>query len=92
MEHLSIKEVHEGLDELKDWDLIGHEIKKEFHFKDFKSAMEFVNKIAEEAERIDHHPDMLIRYNKVTITLTTHIAHALTHHDFKLARIIEQLV
>jgi len=54
--------------------------------------MGFVNKIAEEAERTDHHPDMLIRYNKVTVTLTTHVAHGLTHNDFKLAKIIEQLV
>jgi len=92
MEHLSIKEIHERLEELKDWELIGHEITKEFKFKDFKEAMEFVNKIAEEAERIDHHPDIFIRYNKVTLTLTTHSAGGLTHNDFKLARIIEQLV
>jgi len=92
MEHLSIKEIHERLEELKDWELIGHEITKEFKFKDFKEAMEFVNKIAEEAERIDHHPDIFIRYNKVTLTLTTHSAGGLTHNDFKLARLIEQLV
>ena len=92
MEHLSIKEIHNGLEELKDWELIGNEIMKEFRFKDFKEAMGFVNKIAEEAERTDHHPDMLIRYNKVTVTLTTHVAHGLTHNDFKLAKIIEQLV
>lgn len=91
MEHLSIKEIHEGLEKLKDWDMTGHAITKEFRFKDFKEAMEFVNKIAEEAERIDHHPDILIRFNKVTITLTTHVAHGLTHNDFKLAKIIEQL-
>ena len=82
MEHLSIKEIHNGLEELKGWELTGNEITKEFRFKDFKEAMDFVNKTAEEAERIDHHPDMLIRYNKVTITLTTHVAHGLTHHDF----------
>ena len=92
MEHLSIKEIHERLEELKDWELIEHQITKEFHFKDFKEAMEFVNKIAEEAERIDHHPDILIRYNKVSITLTTHSAGGLTYKDFKLAKVIEQLI
>jgi len=92
MEHLSIKEIHDRLEELKGWELIGHEITKEFRFKDFKEAMEFVNKIAEEAERINHHPDILIKYNKVDITLTTHDAGGLTYKDFKLARVIEQLI
>ena len=92
MEHLSIKDIHERLQELKDWELIGHEITKEFHFNDFKEAMEFVQKIGEESERENHHPDILIRYNKVTLTLTTHSANGLTYKDFKLAKIIEQLV
>ena len=92
MEHLSIKEIHEHLEEIKGWEMVGHEITKEFHFKSFKEAMEFANKVAEEAERINHHPDILIRYNKVALTLTTHIAHGLTYEDFKLAKIIEQLV
>ena len=92
MEHLSIKEIHERLEELKDWELIGHEITKQFRFKDFKDAMVFVNKTAEEAERINHHPDIFVRYNKVTIALTTHSAGGLTYNDFKLAKIIEQLV
>lgn len=92
MEHLSIKDIHDRLTELRDWDLIGHEITKEFHFKDFKEVMEFVNKVGEEAERKHHFPDIFIRNNKVTITLTTLEAHGLTHDDFKMARIIEQLV
>ena len=92
MEHLSIKEIHDRLEELKDWELIGNEITNEFPFKDFKEAMEFVQKIGEEAEREHHHPDIFIRYNKVTITLTTHDANGLTYKDFKLAKIIEQSV
>ena len=92
MEHLSIKEIHERLEELKGWELTGNEITKEFHFKDFKEAMEFAQKIAEESERENHHPDILIRYNKVTLTLTTHSAGGLTHKDFKLAEVIEQLI
>ena len=92
MEHLSIKEIHDGLMELDGWELIGSEITKEFHFNDFKEAMEFVQHVGEEAERKHHHPDIFIRYNKVTLTLTTHDAGGLTHDDFKLAKIIEQLV
>lgn len=92
MEHLSIKEIYDRLEELNGWELIGNEITKEFHFKDFKEAMEFVQKIGEEAEREQHHPDIFIRYNRVAITLTTHSAGGLTYKDFKLARIVEQLV
>ena len=92
MEHLSIKDIHDRLAELNDWELTGHEITKEFSFKDFKEAMEFVQKVGEEAEREHHHPDIFIRFNKVNITLTTHDAGGLTYKDFKLAKIIEQLV
>ncbi|MBI2654029.1 4a-hydroxytetrahydrobiopterin dehydratase [Candidatus Woesearchaeota archaeon] len=92
MEHLSIKEIHDRLQELGDWDLIGHEITKEFHFNDFKEAMEFVQKIGEEAQREHHFPDIFIRNNKVSITLTTYEEGGLTYKDFKLAKIIEQLI
>ncbi|MBI2646972.1 4a-hydroxytetrahydrobiopterin dehydratase [Candidatus Woesearchaeota archaeon] len=92
MEHLSIKEIYDRLEELKDWEMVGHEITKEFNFKSFKEAIEFVQKVGEEAEREHHSPDILIRHNKVIITLTTPSASGLTYKDFKLARIIEQLV
>ena len=92
MEHLSIKEIYERLEELNGWELTGNEITKEFNFNNFKEAMEFVQKVAEEAEREQHHPDILVRYNKVTISLTTHDEGGVTYKDFKLAKIIEQLV
>lgn len=92
MEHLSIKEIHDRLGELKGWEMTGNEISKEFNFENFKEAMEFVQKVGEEAEREHHHPDIFIRHNKVVITLTTHEAGGLTYEDFKLAKIIEQLV
>ena len=92
MEHLSIKEIHERLEELNGWELIGNEITKEFHFKGFKEAMEFVQNLGQESERENHHPDIFIRYNKVAIALTTHDAGGLSYKDFKMAKIIEQLV
>ena len=72
--------------------MLGYEITKEFSFTDFKEAIDFVQKIGEEAQRQHHFPDILIRQNKVNITLTTHDAGGLTHIDFKLAKIIEQMV
>ena len=51
--------------------------------------MAFVNRVAERAEAADHHPDLLIRYNRVTRTLSTHSAGGLTEKDFSLARQID---
>ena len=92
MEHLSIKEIHDRLMELEGWNLTGHEITKEFNFENFKEAMEFVQKIGEESARERHYPDIAIRNRIVTINLTTHDANGLTYKDFKLAKVIEQLV
>ncbi len=93
MEHLSIKDIHDRLEELKGWDMLSYgEIAKEFEFADFKQAMDFVAKVGEEAERIKHFPDITIRQNRVVITLTTPEANGLTYEDFKLARVIEQLL
>ena len=91
--HLSIKEIHDRLQELSGWEMISHtEISKDFEFKDFKEAMEFVSKVGENAAHEYHYPDILIRNNKVTLTLTTHDENALTYKDFKMAKIIEQLL
>lgn len=92
MEHLSIKEIYDRLEELNGWELIGNGIMKEFNFDSHKQAMEFAQKIGEEAQKLNHYPDISIRNNKVNVALTTQEADGLTHDDFKLARVIEQLV
>ena len=61
-------------------------------FSDFSAAMEFANRVAEAAEAADHHPDILINYNKVKLTLTTHSEGGLTSIDFDLANDIEQTI
>ena len=93
MEHLSIKDIHDRLQELRGWEMSDYSsIFKEFEFENFKEAMGFAQKVGEEAQRENHHPDILIRYNKVTLTLTTHDEACLTYKDFKMAKIIEQLI
>ncbi len=93
METLSIKDVHDRLQELQGWEMTSHtEISKEFGFKDFREALDFAQKVGEEASRQHHYPDILIRNNKVLLTLTTHENGGLTYMDFKMAKIIEQLV
>lgn len=92
MEHLSIREIYDRLQELEGWDMHGFEIVKEFEFNEFKDAVAFVHKIGEEAEREQHHPNIKIDNKKVLITLTTHEVGGLTYKDFKMAKIIEQMV
>lgn len=67
-------------------------IKKEFRFKDFAGAMAFVNKAAALAENEGHHPTILILYNKVRITLSTHAASGLSENDFIMAAKIDRLL
>ena len=93
MEHLSIKEIHDRLEELNGWEMSNYSsIFKEFEFANFKEALEFAQKVGEEASHLYHYPEITIRNNKVTITLTTPEENGLTYKDFKLAKIIEQLV
>ena len=68
------------------WTLDGDAIRKQFTFKDFPEAVNFVNRLVPGAEAADHHPDILIsNYKKVTLTLTTHSAGGLTEKDFDAA-------
>ena len=82
---LSDTEVQAWLRKNPGWALEGGMIRRTFAFKDFVEAMAFVNKVAEAAEAADHHPDIDIRYSKVTLALVTHDAGGLTSRDTKLA-------
>lgn len=73
------------------WTRQGDTISRTFQFKDFPAAMKFVDAVAEAAKEAWHHPDIDIRWNKVTLALTTHDAGGLTEKDFALARRFDQL-
>ena len=93
MEHLSIKEVHDRLHELSGWEMDDHtSIFKEFEFENFNEAISFAQKVGEQASHQFHYPDILIKENKVMLTLSTPEEGGLTYKDFKMAKIIEQLV
>jgi 4a-hydroxytetrahydrobiopterin dehydratase len=70
------------------WERRGPEIRRTWAFADFAAAMAFVNRVAGLAEAADHHPDIDIRYSKVTLVLSTHDAGGLTARDFALAEAI----
>ena len=82
-------QVQESLKALSGWELRDGSITRLYKFGDFKQAMTFVNRVADLAEGADHHPDIDIRYNKVTLTLVTHSASGLTEKDFHLAQQID---
>jgi 4a-hydroxytetrahydrobiopterin dehydratase len=81
-----------GLATVPGWHQNGGVITRTFQFPDFAAAMRFVNQVAGLAEAAGHHPDIDIRWNKVTLALTTHDAGGLTEKDFALAREIDGLV
>lgn len=76
-----------------DWefDEAGQAIRRTFRFKDFREAMAFVNAVADLAEEQDHHPNIAIRYSRVTFTLSTHAIGGLSENDFILAAKIDRL-
>jgi 4a-hydroxytetrahydrobiopterin dehydratase len=84
--------INQYLSETGDWRLEGNVIVRDFKFEDFKRAMEFVNRVADEAEALDHHPDILVHgWNNVRLSVTTHSEGGLTERDFKLAERINRL-
>jgi 4a-hydroxytetrahydrobiopterin dehydratase len=89
---LSKKEAERLLMQVPQWALNGKEIRREFKFQDFRQAMDFVDGIAELAEDENHHPDILISYNKVKLTLSTHKIGGLSPNDFILAAKVDRLL
>jgi 4a-hydroxytetrahydrobiopterin dehydratase len=73
------------------WERDEDAIVRTVRLADFAAAMAFVNRVAELAETADHHPDITIRWNMVTLTLSTHSAGGLTSKDFELARRVDAL-
>lgn len=88
---LTEEQIRAQLSSLPGWELHGNEIRKQYSFGGFMDAMRFVNRVAEAAERADHHPDILVQYNRVTLTLSTHSEGGVTQKDLDLARQIESL-
>ena len=88
---LNESEIRSKFKSLKGWKHEANELKKTITLKDFVHAMGFVNSVALLAEKINHHPDIDIRWNKVSLVLSTHSAGGLTEFDFTLARMIDEL-
>lgn len=88
---MSGEEAEALLEKVEGWKLKENKIRKVYRFKDFKESMRFVNKVADLAEEEGHHPDILVSWNKVTLTLTTHAVGGLSRNDFILAAKIDKI-
>ena len=82
---LTDPEIKSALTSLPGWQQNGKAIQRIYEFTDFKAAMLFVNQIAEAAEQANHHPDIDIRYNKVTMALISHDSGGITQRDVRMA-------
>ena len=91
MARLSDEEIGERLSGLDGWERDGEAIRRSFELDDFKGSVNFVNRLTPEAEDMNHHPDLEISWNKVTVTITTHSEGGLTANDFELAQRIDRL-
>ncbi len=91
MEKLNAAQIKQALPSVPEWKKKGSTISRTFQFKDFPDAIKFVNAVARRAEKAGHHPDIDIRWNKVTLALSTHDAGGLTQKDFDLAKQMDRL-
>ena len=90
-EQLTDAEIGQQAAHLMTWEVQGQMLYRQFIFKDFITAFEFMNKVAELAEQANHHPNWSNVYNKVDIALTTHEFNSISQRDFDLAKKIDQL-
>ena len=91
MELLSEEAIVRELAGVPGWNRAGNEIATTVQLKDFRAAMLFAAAVGYLAEEANHHPDLTIQWNRVTLTLSTHSAGGLTSADFALARRIASL-
>ena len=87
---LSDAEITQALRQLPGWERAGNAITKEFTFDDFMGSVGFVNRVAEPAEEMNHHPDLAISWNRVTVSLSTHSQGGVTDNDLRLATEVDR--
>ena len=85
MTALTTKETRLRLKAVPDWSKRAKTVFRTFKFEDFLHSLDFVNRVAKKAQKLNHHPDIDIRYDQVKLALTTHDAGGLTEKDFTLA-------
>ncbi len=83
-------QIQEFLRDRSGWQAVGPAITKTYEFSTFADAMSFLNRVGKLAESANHHPDLDLRYRRVTVRLTTHTAGGITSRDLELADQIDR--
>ena len=86
MPALHSKEIKRHLQAVPHWSKRAQTILRTFKFEGFLKAIDFVNQVAKQAQKMNHHPDIDVRFDEVTLTLTTHDEGGITEKDFLLAK------
>ena len=73
------------------WKEVDGALERDYRFRDFAEALAFVNRVGEASEAADHHPDVAIRWNRVTLRWWTHTRNAITERDVEMARRTNEL-
>ena len=90
-EGASEAQVRDALSVLNDWAQIDGLLQREFRFADYHQTIAFVNAVAAMTHQEDHHPDMLISYNRCTVRYSTHSAGSISHNDFICAAKVDDI-
>ncbi|MEM0074958.1 MAG: 4a-hydroxytetrahydrobiopterin dehydratase [Conexivisphaerales archaeon] len=90
MAKLTADKLEKYLAELKGWNTEGDFITKTFKFREFMDGIEFINEVAKIAEKLEHHPDIHVRYTTVKLALQSHDEGGITMRDIRLAKAIEK--
>ncbi|MFT4546462.1 MAG: 4a-hydroxytetrahydrobiopterin dehydratase [Verrucomicrobiales bacterium] len=77
---------------IPEWEIKKERLVRVFEFDEYMDAIDFINGVAEIAEDANHHPDIIIRYTTVTLSLTSHDQAAITERDFELASRLNTLI
>lgn len=88
---LSPEQIAQRMPGVPQWSEVNGAIQRTWQFRGFVDSIAFVTRVAFAAEKADHHPDILVRWNKVTLTLNTHDAGGITETDFALASVFDSL-
>ena len=88
---MNLNEISEAMKELDGWSIGGNSIIKNITHDSFKKSLAFVNRVGEIAERMNHHPYILVKFNVVKLILLTHATSGLTKIDFDVAKEIDAL-
>jgi 4a-hydroxytetrahydrobiopterin dehydratase len=88
---LSDEEIRERLTDTDGWERDGDALRKRFKFDDFQGSVDFIGRITPAAEEMNHHPDLAVSWDTVTVSLSTHSEGGITENDFELASKIDSL-